>query len=67
MKHICAALLAALLALSCLAVTAFADGTEGGRMYGDVNGDGKVNPLDKIILARHLADWQGYETLPYTK
>ena len=33
----------------------------------DVNGDGKVNPLDKIILARHLADWQGYETLPYTK
>ena len=52
MKHICAALLAALLALSCLAVTAFADGTEGGRMYGDVNGDGKINLRDVILVIR---------------
>lgn len=52
MKHICAALLAALLASSCLAVTAFADGTEGGRMYGDVNGDGKINLRDVILVIR---------------
>lgn len=52
MKRICAALLAVLLAFSCLAVTAFADGTEGGRMYGDVNGDGKINLRDVILVIR---------------
>lgn len=30
-------------------------------LCGDVNGDGKVNPLDNIYLARYLADWSGYE------
>ncbi len=52
MKRICAALLAVLLAFSCLAVTAFADGTEGGKMYGDVNGDGKINLRDVILVIR---------------
>ncbi len=34
-------------------------------LVGDVNGDGSVNPLDLVILARHLAKWEGYEELPY--
>ena len=32
-------------------------------MYGDVNGDGKVNPIDDMILARYLAKWQGYDAM----
>lgn len=28
---------------------------------GDVNGDGEVNNLDRQILTRHLAKWEGYE------
>nr|MCR5255863.1 chitobiase/beta-hexosaminidase C-terminal domain-containing protein [Acetatifactor sp.] len=28
--------------------------------YGDINGDGKVNSLDSIYLARALARWPGY-------
>ena len=28
-------------------------------LYGDVNGDGKVNPLDKTILGKYLANWDG--------
>ena len=52
MKRICAALLAVLLAFSCLAVTAFANGAEGDRMYGDVNGDGKINLRDVILVIR---------------
>lgn len=35
-------------------------------IYGDLNGDGKVNVKDNMILARHLAEWPGYETLPVT-
>ena len=27
---------------------------------GDVNGDGKVNMLDFIILSRYIANWPGY-------
>ncbi len=34
---------------------------------GDLNGDGKVTALDNAILARYLAKWKGYETLPYLK
>ena len=34
-------------------------------VIGDLNGDGRVTALDNIILARHLAGWKGYETLPY--
>lgn len=33
-------------------------------LYGDINGDGYVKPNDKTVLARYLANWPGYETLP---
>lgn len=29
-------------------------------IIGDVNGDGSVNTLDRIALARYLANWEGY-------
>ena len=29
-------------------------------IIGDVNGDGAVNTLDRMELARHLANWEGY-------
>ena len=31
----------------------------------DVDGNGKVNNLDKVILTRHLANWDEYAVLPY--
>lgn len=34
-------------------------------IVGDVNADAKVNQLDRVILTRHLAHWDGYDTLPY--
>ena len=34
-------------------------------LIGDVNEDGKVNTLDRVILTRYIAKWEGYETLPY--
>ena len=34
-------------------------------LYGDVNGDGEITPVDKTILARHLAGWEAYTTLPF--
>ena len=33
-------------------------------MYGDINGDGEVKNSDKVYLARYLAGWEGYETIP---
>ncbi len=33
-------------------------------VIGDLNGDGLVNSKDVIILARHVAEWNGYKTLP---
>ena len=30
-------------------------------VYGDCDGDGKVNRADRIYLARALAGWDGYE------
>ena len=33
-------------------------------LYGDIDGDGLVRSNDKTILARYLAHWPGYETLP---
>ena len=33
-------------------------------LYGDVNGDGKVNAKDHADLGKHLAKWAGYEELP---
>lgn len=41
--------------------------TEQGTLNADVDGNGKVNNRDGMILSRHLANWEGYETLPYTK
>ena len=35
--------------------------------FPDVNGDGNVNAFDRTILARHIAKWTDYATLPYTK
>jgi len=32
-------------------------------IYGDVNDDGNVNPLDSSIFARNLAGWEGYDIL----
>lgn len=29
-------------------------------IIGDVNGDGKVNNLDRVVLTRYLADWDDY-------
>ena len=34
--------------------------------YGDVNGDGTVDAFDALYLARHLAEWPGYETILLT-
>lgn len=33
----------------------------------DLNSDGKVNPLDMVYLARHLAGWDDYKVLPIVK
>lgn len=30
-------------------------------IYGDLNGDGKVNQHDRTVLSRHLAGWDSYE------
>ena len=35
-------------------------------VVGDLNGDGRVNPLDCSILERHLAGWEGYEAETFT-
>ncbi|MBQ5399182.1 MAG: starch-binding protein, partial [Ruminococcus sp.] len=32
-------------------------------IIGDVNGDRKVNNLDRVYLTRHLADWDGYKEI----
>lgn len=29
-------------------------------LIGDVNSDGKVNTLDRVLLARYIANWEGY-------
>ena len=35
-------------------------------IIGDMNDDGRVNPLDCSILERHLAGWEGYEAETFT-
>ena len=35
------------------------------HIIGDVNGDGVVNPLDRVVLSRHLATWLGYEEINF--
>ena len=34
-------------------------------LFADMNADGVVNATDLIILGRHIANWRGYERLPY--
>ena len=74
--RIIALIIAAVMMLSVLAMLAYADEKEvildvssllpeGGEqttiLYGDVNGDGKVNTKDDAALARYLAKWTGYD------
>jgi len=35
----------------------------GNVMIGDLDGDGEITSKDRTILSRHLAEWDGYETL----
>ncbi|MBE7001271.1 MAG: hypothetical protein E7421_01035 [Ruminococcaceae bacterium] len=32
-------------------------------LVGDINGDGSVNSLDSLVLAKHLADWADYSDI----
>lgn len=36
-------------------------------VIGDTDGDGLLTVLDAIVLARHIARWGGYETLPFVR
>jgi len=46
-------------------VTAYnKDFTELKVLPGDVNSDGVVDTLDRMVLNRYLANWEGYESLP---
>ena len=47
-------------------VTVTANYRESTALKGDCNGDGKVNRQDRVYLARHLAGWDGYETVNET-
>ena len=38
-----------------------------GALNADVDCNGKVNNRDRLILTRHLANWEGYEVLPYSE
>ena len=38
--------------------------SEEGLKYADLNDDQKVNNVDRVILLRHLLNWEGYEILP---
>lgn len=52
-KRIISGLLAAVMAITALPVTA--DAKISGNQYGDINGDGKVDLRDALILRRHIA------------
>ncbi len=34
-------------------------------LIGDTNGDGILTAIDAVILVRHIANWVGYDSLPY--
>ncbi len=51
-------LIAVITAVFALGLTASAD-----TLYGDVDSNGSVEPVDAVVLSRHLAAWTGYETL----
>lgn len=63
MKKLIFAIVAVVLAIV-LALAAYAD-EPSSFVIGDVDGDGEVTPRDSMILARHIAGWEGYEILPY--
>lgn len=42
-------------------LTLYAVWEVGDVIYGDVNNDGEVTSLDRLILSRFLANWAGYE------
>ncbi len=50
-------------AVICLILVVAFSFTALAAVSGDINSDGKVNPLDSVILARYLANWQGYDKL----
>ncbi len=37
------------------------------HLKGDVNGDGNIDQNDRMILARFIAGWDGYDTLVDTE
>ncbi len=59
MKKVLALFLAVLFVLTPVAVSAE-------TIYGDVDGNGKVTSADVATLARHIAQWTGYETVDET-
>jgi len=46
-------------------VIEFVDGgiVVSGSKLGDIDGDGEITPADRMALARHIANWEGYETI----
>lgn len=59
MKKVLALFLAVLFVMAPMAVSAES-------IYGDVDESGAVNSVDLIKLARHLAEWPGYESVNET-
>ena len=55
-------LTAVLFAVMILPEAALAGGrTTEARLVGDINGDGEITAQDRMILARYLAGWEGYD------
>lgn len=46
----------------CIILTAVMGISVSATTLGDVDSNGAVNPLDVVILTRHLAGWDGYES-----
>lgn len=45
-------------------VTMYVSIVEKSEGMADITIDGKVDAKDRTILARHIAEWEGYEKLP---
>lgn len=50
----------------CILLTAFVSVSAATNTLGDVDSNGSVNPMDVVILTRHLAGWDGYEDMVNT-
>ncbi len=46
----------------CIILTAVMGISASAATLGDIDSNGSVNPLDVVILTRHLAGWEGYES-----